>query len=507
MFGICYPFIYFKILSFFSPRPCNESLGDEDCYNKADVEPSSVYDPNLKERRPAQEIGNTQDIKRFKRTIKWPKKCASTKTKPVVDLSNDKLTYEDIVKHGGTPTKSGQKKKDPQPATPSRGRGTKRKADVDDKSEEARKKAKTVIPAKESPSVHKFKKRNEKEDEESKAPADLRKIQKAKEGLKYMIEEMGQSEEMLFSTHPYDSIDLTAPLPESDPAELLGVSEGAFADFEPPRKYNPTAVHRSRWRPKTNEVKNVYSPCKTTDDEKWSEYRSLFMVAKNWGVFRIIQRKLPDLDNIPDQIINCRLNTDFEDLIAKHVLPVTEVPFEFPYAVRCQPDGDCLFNAISRLMYGNQGRAEELRVRMLIEAVQNEEWYLDQDYLLAGLTKWKETDQASQIIRATGVYPTVSTFLEMSPEDRKFWFRKKLFRHTKVGEHCGLFIMHIMSNVCRRPILSVLPSCTDRKNLGDLHRMVWPYRPEDRVREPFVIMWSCTGVDSPNLNHFIPIVE
>ena len=449
-------------------------------------------------------------------------KSTVKKGRPIVDLSKDILSDEEIIKHGGTPKKRGGKKPpvtppvtpstEDQSAAPKKGRKRKAAVTDDEPRKNPPKAPRRQSPEKRKMTVQELKKKKQDEEEEAKAEMEKQKQKKAKEGLKDLINELGPSEKMRYGTEKMDVVDLTVEVPPCEPPEFLGASEGAFANFTLPRGYNPMTVYRARNRPTAGRVEKAHLPSELMDDDAWYLQHAFFFCAENWGQFRIIVDNMPPLDNIPDQVIDFQLDTDYNDPIAQHVLPVADVPYEKPYAVKCRPDGDCLFNAISRLMYGTQSRAEELRVRMLFEAVRNEVWYLQHDYLVAGLKEWKkrfkeETDQASQIIRATGVYPNEGKFVELTPEQRQFWFRKELFGHRNTSEHSGLFILHVMSNVCRRPIVSVLPSCTSRENLSDLHRTVMPYFMEDRQRKPFYIMWSFGSVDGQFLNHFVPIVE
>ena len=309
-----------------------------------------------------------------------------------------------------------------------------------------------------------------------------------------------------------DIVDLTHKN-EADYIVIDKEKEGIWAEINMPKNYRYDQVIDKRTDVKADTLTSVYKPTVATSDREWREHLNMFIACSNWAEMKyIVEEAVPVLDNIPDQLVDERINTDLNDVIAQHCCPILDVPYVDPYCVRTKPDGNCLFHAISRLLYGVQStdRATELRVRMLWEAVKHEDWYLDHDYLTAGIN-WvprlaKETSQVCQIIRATGIYKDPGKYTDLTKEDQKHWFRTEIYRHRFMSEHSGLFILHIMSNVLRRPILSMMPESA-KSEFRDVHRMILPYLPEDRQRDPAVIMWTFGGYKVSAVNHFVAVVK
>ena len=56
-----------------------------------------------------------------------------------------------------------------------------------------------------------------------------------------------------------------------------------------------------------------------------------------------------------------------------------------PFPVRTSPDNSCFVNSFARLLYGSELHANEMRVRVVVEAVTNEAVYIDhrQVFILA----------------------------------------------------------------------------------------------------------------------------
>lgn len=307
-----------------------------------------------------------------------------------------------------------------------------------------------------------------------------------------------------------DLVDLTYERP-FETVHVDKVTEGIWADLKLPKDYQYSYIYGSMRGVKSQGDIGIQKHSGATSDKDWKNYLKYFQGCTNWLAMKtLVENVIPAFDNIPDQLCDFHLATDTEDLIASHCMAVQDVPYDDPFAVRTLPDGDCLFHALSRLIYGNQHRHIELRVRMLYEAVKNEDWYLSHDYLTAGLENWQprlkdETDQASQIIRATGLYPHNDKYHYISPQERKVWYHKEIFGHRFPGEHCGLFILHVMSNVLRRPIVSLLPE-TAKSEFRDVHRTIQPFYVGDRGRDPAVIMWTFGTYRFSSVNHFVPIV-
>ena len=88
--------------------------------------------------------------------------------------------------------------------------------------------------------------------------------------------------------------------------------------------------------------------------------------------------------NIDPHIINV-LSLDIEiDTEGAEYMSV-DLPEENLYPLKVYADGNCLQSTASIFGYGNANQVEEMRVRIILELVQNEDLYLKDDFLELGL--------------------------------------------------------------------------------------------------------------------------
>ena len=76
-------------------------------------------------------------------------------------------------------------------------------------------------------------------------------------------------------------------------------------------------------------------------------------------------------------IYNKCIDYDNHDTLAHSLIPRDgNIYRSDSYQIMTRAVGDCLLDAISHLVYGNQNHSRELRTRMTFEAILNAEWYL-----------------------------------------------------------------------------------------------------------------------------------
>ena len=89
------------------------------------------------------------------------------------------------------------------------------------------------------------------------------------------------------------------------------------------------------------------------------------------------QQKLPKTSLVISLMFNKRLDFDTQDTLAHSLFPRDgNIDRSHSFEIMNRAVGDCLLDAMSRLVYGNQNHASELRTRMTLEALLYAEWYL-----------------------------------------------------------------------------------------------------------------------------------
>ena len=159
-------------------------------------------------------------------------------------------------------------------------------------------------------------------------------------------------------------------------------------------------------------------------------------------------------------------------------------------AIECSADGDCLFNAFSICLVGNESRSLEMRYRCCIEMVSNK----------------------TRIMQHR-LYPRLTI---ISPD-----FEKDCLECTKPGSYSSVWRLIALSNALNIPVKSVYPSINGTKYIPFQvlnHTFNPPFA--DMTKGPITIMW--TNITLPDQckrfvklknrkewtpNHFVPLVN
>lgn len=214
-------------------------------------------------------------------------------------------------------------------------------------------------------------------------------------------------------------------------------------------------------------------------------------------------------------VVNVRLTRDLEDGYARHWLPV-HGPMEDPYPVNSTADGNCFVHAASRLFFGHEGYAQELRMRMVLEGLRDPQSYVDHNNLVIGFFSFEKTNLGHDL---GAVYSSLSEAVgsdKLSAEDQKIpvkVFEHQMFLYRKKGAEAGGWAFHLLANVMQRPVLSCypdIPATTEGFAMmrDTMTRIIYPFNPLYRDLPFGAIAWVAT---SPNTrqgqpNHFVAVV-
>ena len=167
--------------------------------------------------------------------------------------------------------------------------------------------------------------------------------------------------------------------------------------------------------------------------------------------------------------------------------------------------GDCLLDAVSRLVYANQNHARELRTRMTLEAVVNSNWYLMDENLGINLPR---LDTAHSLVERYSLYAGTQA------KDYKTTYEQEVIRCFKSGEYCGLWQIHHVSSVIGCPIICLFPEIEDVEDEAPLryfhNRTIYPREVARRSAEPITIMWSKASPVQEGVtlvNHIVPVIR
>ncbi|CAG2206817.1 unnamed protein product [Mytilus edulis] len=149
------------------------------------------------------------------------------------------------------------------------------------------------------------------------------------------------------------------------------------------------------------------------------------------------------------------------DISQKELLELTPV--------RIGADGNCLPYTGSVFAFGDQKRAEEIRVRKIIEQTIFKDYYLDHDYLKRG------TDNSYTNNALSKTYAMYSD--EYIPNERlslrkvEMVYQKEVMKITKNRSYMGIWQLFSLSSILCRPLFSVYPMLGNPNVHNDLHRV------------------------------------
>lgn len=253
---------------------------------------------------------------------------------------------------------------------------------------------------------------------------------------------------------------------------------------------------------------NVYPP--EHDYSVWKSLGSDMAKCSDWdSMVSVIQNYIQSMSlNVHvESISNVRLTWDKQDTMAHSLFP-RDGPYDRSEAfeINTEAVGDCLPAAVSRLTYGTQFHANEIRLRMTVEAMINEDWYLEDTNLALDLPPLATDKTFSE------KYVLFCGVPSKDVHNLRMCYQKEVLRCSKPKQECALWQIHHLSSVIRRPIISIFPEFDDMEELSPLryyhNRTIMPRLQVDRQKEPVVIMWTKASPFSKAVaNHFVPVVR
>ncbi|CAG2231226.1 unnamed protein product [Mytilus edulis] len=175
--------------------------------------------------------------------------------------------------------------------------------------------------------------------------------------------------------------------------------------------------------------------------------------------------------------------------------------------VRIGADGNCLPYTGSVFAFGDQKRAEEIRVRKIIEQTIFKDYYLDHDYLKRGTNNSYTNNALSK------TYAMYSD--EYIPNERLFLrklemvYQKEVMKITKNRSYMGIWQLFSLSSILCRPLFSVYPMLGNPNVRNELHRVILPS--QNIGLETSYVMWTTTRTDINETNwvpnHFVAALK
>ena len=210
---------------------------------------------------------------------------------------------------------------------------------------------------------------------------------------------------------------------------------------------------------------------------------------------------------------------DKTDPVAMHFFPNDHPPNVVP--TQTLGDGNCFPRALSNALFGTQNRHVEIRVRLVFEAVLNEQFYLSNEYLSLGVQgrlparpnlRAPSTTVVSRYCMYSG--DDYVTGYRMLVEEMRGVYRRDIVRIGRKGGFMGIWQFHQAAEISKNPICGVYPDGKGKVKVNanlrlDMNRVFLTNNPAFHNMRPIYIMWTPVSVLSKafDVNHFVVLLE
>ena len=197
------------------------------------------------------------------------------------------------------------------------------------------------------------------------------------------------------------------------------------------------------------------------------------------------------------------------DMIAMQDLPGDQ-PFAHPFPISTRADGNCFANSLSHIVYGNENHSDEMRVRLVVDAVINKKQYLDSVTLQNGIDTFVPSDNFVDAYLMYSLPASVPTPENGVEEDwrREVLYEQCTFDVRRSGVWCNIWQFHQAANVLQCKVNCIYPDLRAQER-RIFNRSFVPVHTKDNLggSEMVHIMFCRSSVTTQKVNHFVPVVE
>ncbi len=192
----------------------------------------------------------------------------------------------------------------------------------------------------------------------------------------------------------------------------------------------------------------------------------------------------PEIPSTEDQL-NVHLDWDNMDKLVRALLPIASQSVHDDYIpIYTTGNGDCLFNALSRITYGHEGRSIEMRACCILEAVLNSAHYQDPKYMAIGAN-----NTAWDLLEFIMEYSVYKGNEYSGPQGITRAWESEVAKMARKGQDASMWALSIAANMLH------------------CHWLFVPFPAENHTRTPAIIMWTQSHSASPSYDHFVPVVK
>ena len=269
------------------------------------------------------------------------------------------------------------------------------------------------------------------------------------------------------------------------------------------------------WTPMSSIHSDLHTTFDLIDDEDsvdqdivWSSIRSYFFDCDTTkrlqqAVDHILDKGMRGLDERRE--VHFKEGSDVIDVNSKKIYPKDDPKGLTP--VVTTGDGNCLTRALSRVYFGNEEHHEEVRVRLIIEAVKNKKQYLGSRDLNLGAEVCYGHAHMAQVWTQFSPYFNPGT--KITDDLMEGLYDLDVMEMCKANSELGIFQLAQAANVFSSRIRCVVPDKGIGDHRNDFNRMFYPLDIQKRNHAGHFIGMSIMFTKARSggsLTHFVALL-
>ena len=194
----------------------------------------------------------------------------------------------------------------------------------------------------------------------------------------------------------------------------------------------------------------------------------------------------------------------FVDRISAGLMHHCDVPFHC-VPLQTVADGNCFCRALSKFVFNTEAQHGQIRVRLVADAVKNEDSYLKNECLrIGGCQSCEDINLVQNYCTYNDHYNPV---MKLNKQTFQKLYRKEWFDYRLLSCYSGLLQLHSAANSLQIKLVSHYPDRVIESIYTDTNRSMFPLgcKGTERLRTCHILWTTANG--RSHLNHFVPLIE
>ena len=247
--------------------------------------------------------------------------------------------------------------------------------------------------------------------------------------------------------------------------------------------------------------------CKVSAEPDWLNIAGKINQHGNYKELEQYIKSLPPFPVLPTFCGNEHKSHYRKDLTAACDLP-SDCPIQSALPVETSGENNnCFPNTLSRLVFGNEEHATEMRVRLVRCAIEHKDMFLNESVLKRGYDCPHIQRNLCDIYVEYGK-DGYSAPQHLTPAEREYFYKKDVVDFRRSGCRCGIWQLHQAAEVLQCPVNCIYPHLPTNFDSvrTDFNRTFLPLQPQKCHNETVYIMFCRSSGSLSQVNHFVPVV-